>query len=182
MAILSTMRDCAGCNPLLVPYPAENNLDLDFFGDAPVPHLEQAARLRPYHPIMVPTLCVMCILDNITPWCRPPLIAVCRCRRCNKPCCYWHSAAHDFQRLPTGAYGCYGNPTDQKGTAHGPTSQCLMVVSRLFSCPMDLTGLPHDTPDPTVGGRFRSATRICGGTRLTRMPMIGISQKSRGSG
>ena len=112
MAILSTMRDCAGCNPLLVPYFAENNLDHVLFGDAPVPQLEQAARLRPYHPIMVPVLCVMCIQDNITPWCKPPLVAVCRCRRCNKPCCYWHSAAHDFQRLPTGAYGCYGNPTD----------------------------------------------------------------------
>ena len=82
-----------------------------FFGDAPDIDLELAGRSRPYHPIMVPTLCVPCIRDKTTPWCRPPLIAVCRCDRCNKPCCFWHSAAHDFMNLPP---GCYGNPTDQK--------------------------------------------------------------------
>ena len=111
MACLSKMLGCAGSCPLLVPYPAESNFDPFFFGDAPTHELEQAVRSRPYHPIMVPTLCVLCIRDKITPWCRPPLIAVIRCHRCNKPCCFWHAAAHDFMNLPP---VCYGNPTDQQ--------------------------------------------------------------------
>ena len=116
MANLSKMHDCAGRCPLLAPLPSHDNLDIYPHPGpaAPVGINEQWVRTRPWNPIWVPTMCVLCREDNgATPWCKPPLIAVKRCRRCNKPCCHWHIVAHDFYANPPfDRPGCYNNPMD----------------------------------------------------------------------